>query len=146
MNLSEHFTLEELVASQVAARRRIDNRPAPAIIENLRRVAAVLEQIRAAIGKPITVSSGYRSPALNVAVGGARESAHLHGLAADISVSGLAPKALAKAIIAAGIQFDQLILEFDQWVHIGLASGKLRNQVLTATFAQGGVVYSQGIA
>nr|WP_315249329.1 D-Ala-D-Ala carboxypeptidase family metallohydrolase [uncultured Duganella sp.] len=145
MNLTEHFTLEELVASQVAARRRIDNRPAPAIIENLRRVAAVLEQIRAAVGKPITVSSGYRSPALNVAVGGARESAHLHGLAADISVSGLTPKALAKAIIAAGVQFDQLIYE-GTWVHIGLASGKLRNQVLTATFAQGGVVYSQGIA
>lgn len=145
MNLTEHFTLEEMVASQVAARRRIDNRPALAVIENLRRVAAVLEQIRAAVGKPITISSGYRSPALNAAVGGARESAHLQGLAADISVSGLAPKALAKAIIGAGIQFDQLIYE-GTWVHIGLASGKLRNQVLTATFAQGGVVYTEGIA
>jgi hypothetical protein len=145
MNLTEHFTLEELVASQIAARRRIDNRPAPDIIENLRRVGGVLEQVRAAVGKPITVSSGYRCPALNAAVGGARDSAHLQGLAADINVSGMAPKALAKAIIAAGIQFDQLIYE-GTWVHIGLAPGKPRNQVLTATFAPGGVVYSAGIA
>ncbi|MFS2004599.1 D-Ala-D-Ala carboxypeptidase family metallohydrolase [Duganella sp. CT11-25] len=145
MNLSEHFTLEELVASQIAARRRIDNRPPPAIIENLRRVAAVLEQVRALVGRAITVSSGYRSPALNAAAGGARESAHLQGLAADITVSGLAPKDLAKAIVKAGIEFDQLIYE-GTWVHIGLAAGKLRGQVLTATFAPGGVVYSVGIA
>jgi hypothetical protein len=145
MNLTEHFTLEELVASQVAARRRIDNRPAPAVVENLRRVAGVLEQVRAAVGKPITISSGYRCPVLNTAVGGARDSAHLQGLAADINVSGMAPKDLACAIIAAGIQFDQLIYE-GTWVHIGLAAGKLRNQVLTATFAPGGVVYSAGIA
>ncbi|MGV7210509.1 D-Ala-D-Ala carboxypeptidase family metallohydrolase [Oxalobacteraceae bacterium A2-2] len=145
MNLSEHFTLEELVASQIAARRRIDNRPGPAIIENLRRVAGVLEQVRAAVGRPITVSSGYRCPALNTAVGGASSSAHLQGLAADITVSGMAPKDLAKAIIAAGVQFDQLIYE-GAWVHIGLAAGPLRQQVLTATFAPGGVVYSAGIA
>lgn len=145
MNLTEHFTLEELVASQVAARRRIDNRPAPAVVENLRRVAGVLEQVRAAVGKPITISSGYRCPPLNTAVGGARESAHLQGLAADINVPGMAPKDLARAIIATGIQFDQLIYE-GTWVHIGLATGKLRNQVLTATFAPGGVVYSAGIA
>jgi hypothetical protein len=145
MNLSEHFTLEELVASQIAARRRIDNRPPPAIIENLRRVAAVLEKVRALVGRPVTVSSGYRSPALNSAAGGARESAHLQGLAADITVSGLAPKDLARAIVNAGIEFDQLIYE-GTWVHIGLAAGKPRGQVLTATFAAGGVVYSAGIA
>ena len=145
MNLSEHFTLEELVASQIAARRRIDNRPPPAIVENLRRVAAVLEQVRALVDHPVTVSSGYRSPVLNAAVGGARESAHLQGLAADITVSGMAPKDLARAIITAGIEFDQLIYE-GTWVHIGLAAGKLRNQVLTATFAPGGVVYSAGIS
>ena len=144
MNLTEHFTLEELVASQIAARRRIDNRPGPTIIENLRRVAGVLEQVRALVDRPITVSSGYRSPVLNAAAGGARDSAHMQGLAADITVVGMAPKDLAKAIIKAGIEFDQLIYE-GTWVHIGLAAGKLRNQVLTATFSQGGVVYSAGI-
>lgn len=144
MDLSEHFTLEELVTSQIATRRRIDNRPAPAIVENLRRVAAVLELVRALVGRPVTVSSGYRSPALNAAVGGARESAHLQGLAADITVAGMAPKDLAKAVITAGIEFDQLIYE-GTWVHIGLAAGTPRNQVLTATFAPSGVVYSAGI-
>nr|WP_229265400.1 D-Ala-D-Ala carboxypeptidase family metallohydrolase [Duganella sp. 1224] len=143
--MTEHFTLDELTASQIAARRRIDNTAGPAVVENLRRVAAVLEQVRAAVGRPITVSSGYRCPALNTAVGGARDSAHLQGLAADINVSGMAPKDLARTIIAAGIQFDQLIYE-GTWVHIGLAAGKLRGQVLTATFTQGGVVYSAGIA
>jgi hypothetical protein len=145
MNLTEHFTLDELIASQVAARRRIDNTPGAAIVDNLRRVSAVLEQVRAAVGRPITISSGYRCPALNVAVGGARDSAHLQGLAADINVPSMAPKDLAKAIIAAGIEFDQLIYE-GTWVHIGLSAGKPRRQVLTATFAPGGVVYSKGIA
>lgn len=144
MKLSEHFTIEELVASQIATRRRIDNRPGPAIVENLRRVAGVLEQVRALVGRPVIVSSGYRSPVLNAAAGGARDSAHMQGLAADITVAGLAPKDLAKAIVKAGIEFDQLIYE-GTWVHIGLAAGKLRNQVLTATFAPGGVVYSKGI-
>lgn len=126
MNLTEHFTFDELTASQIAARQRIDNTAGPAIVENLRRVAGVLEQVRAVVGRPVTISSGYRCPALNTAVGGARDSAHLQGLAADINVSGMAPKDLARAIIAAGIQFDQLIYE-GTWVHIGLAAGKLRN-------------------
>jgi len=143
--VSENFSLEELVASQIAARRRIDNRPPQPVVENLRRLAGLLEQIRKVVGKPITISSGYRSPALNAAVGGAGNSAHMQGLAADITVGGLAPKALAKAIIAAGITFDQLIYE-GTWVHVGLAAGAPRNQVLTATFAQGGVIYTPGIA
>jgi zinc D-Ala-D-Ala carboxypeptidase len=145
VTLSTHFTLDELIASQIAARRRIDNRPDRTIIDNLRRVAATLEQVRELVGMPVTVSSGYRSPALNAATGGARDSAHLRGLAADITVSGMAPKDLAKAIIKAGVEFDQLIYE-GTWVHIGLAAGAPRNQVLTATFAPGGVVYSRGIA
>ena len=145
MNLTKHFTLDELTASQTAARRRIDNQPPMAVLENLTRIAALLEQVRAAVGRPVIVSSGYRSPALNTAVGGARNSAHVLGLAADITVPGMAPKALAKAIIAAGIQFDQLIYE-GTWVHIGLATGALRGEVLTATFAAGGVVYTRGIS
>lgn len=145
MSLTENFTLEELVASQIAARRRIDNRPPPPVVENLRRLAGLLEQIRKVVGRPITISSGYRSPALNAAVGGAGNSAHMQGLAADITVTGLPPRALARAIIAAGIAFDQLIYE-GTWVHVGLAAGAARNQVLTATFAQGGVIYTPGIA
>jgi hypothetical protein len=145
MNLSEHFTIEELVASQLAARHRIDNRPGPAELANLHRVASVLEEVRVLVGGPVLVSSGYRSPAVNAAVGGAKSSAHLQGLAADINVPGFTPRALAQRIRDSDIQFDQLIYE-GTWVHIGLAAGALRREVLTATFAPGGVRYSQGLA
>ena len=144
MNLSPHFSLAELVASQVATRKGIDNTPAPAIVANLTRLAALLEQVRALVGAPITISSGYRSPALNRAVGGAASSAHVLGLAADISTAKLAPKALALLIRQSDIAFDQLIYE-GTWVHIGLSTGALRRQVLTAKFAGGGVSYVAGI-
>ena len=144
MNLSLHFSLAELVASQVATRKGIDNTPAPAIVANLTRLAALLEQVRALVGAPITISSGYRSPALNRAVGGAASSAHVLGLAADISTAKLAPKALALLIRQSDIAFDQLIYE-GTWVHIGLSTGALRRQVLTAKFAGGGVSYVAGI-
>lgn len=144
MNLSAHFTLEELTASKAAVQRGIDNSPSIAVLANLRRLAALLEQVRAAVGIPIHVSSGYRCAALNSVVGGSPSSAHMNGLAADISTSGLAPKDLATAIIVSGVQFDQLIYE-GTWVHIGLSRGVPRNQVLTAHFANGRVSYTEGI-
>ena len=144
MNLSPHFSLAELVASQVATRKGIDNAPAPAIVANLTRLAALLEQVRALVGAPITISSGYRSQALNRAVSGAASSAHVLGLAADISTAKLAPKALALLIRQSDIAFDQLIYE-GTWVHIGLSVGMPRRQVLTAKFAGGGVSYVAGI-
>lgn len=145
MQLTEHFSLEELTGSQVATRRRIDNTPAPRVIENLRRVAEVLEQVRALAKRPIIVSSGYRSPALNVAVGGARKSAHVNGLAADINAVGLSARDLAKLIAASSIQFDQLIHE-GTWVHIGLSEKEQRRQVSTANFGSSGTTYVAGIA
>ena len=144
MNLSPHFSLAELVASQVATRKGIDNAPTPAIVTNLTRLAALLEQVRALVGAPIAISSGYRSPALNKAVGGAGNSAHVLGLAADISTAKLTPKALALLIRQSDIAFDQLIYE-GTWVHIGLSAGAPRRQVLTAKFAGGGVSYVAGI-
>ncbi|HEU4775869.1 MAG TPA: D-Ala-D-Ala carboxypeptidase family metallohydrolase, partial [Telluria sp.] len=136
MNLSPHFSLAELVASQVATRQGIDNAPAPAIVANLTHLAALLEQVRTLVGAPIAISSGYRSPALNKAVGGASNSAHVLGLAADISAAKLAPKALALLIQQSDIAFDQLIYE-GTWVHIGLSASAARRQVLTAKFAGG---------
>lgn len=144
MNLSPHFSLAELVSSQVATGKGIDNAPAPAIVANLTRLAALLEQVRALVGAPIAISSGYRSPALNKAVGGAANSAHVLGLAADISTAKLTPKALALLIRQSDIAFDQLIYE-GTWVHIGLSTGALRRQVITAKFAGGGVSYVAGI-
>ena len=144
MNLSEHFTLEEMVASQIATRRRLDNRPGVQELANLRRVCATLEEVRALVGAPVMVSSGYRSKAVNQAAGGASNSAHMRGLAADINVPGMDSKALAKLILASNIIFDQLIYE-GTWVHFGLSEGKPRREVLTATFNQGGTTYFQGI-
>jgi zinc D-Ala-D-Ala carboxypeptidase len=144
MQLSKNFSLAELVASQVATRKGIDNTPAPAIVANLTRLAALLEQVRALVGAPIAISSGYRSPALNKSVGGAANSAHVLGLAADISTAKLAPKALALLIRQSDIAFDQLIYE-GTWVHIALSASAPRRQVLTAKFAGGGVSYVAGI-
>lgn len=131
MRLSKHFTLEEFTLSQTAERLGLDNSPTPEALDNLKRLAAVLEQVRSFANRPINISSGYRSPAVNKAVGGAATSAHLRGLAADFNASGMGPKELARLIQGSGIQFDQLILEYDRWVHLAISKDKPRNQVLT---------------
>ncbi len=145
MKLSPHFSLDELTASQTATRRNINNIPSSEIIRNLVRLAEVLEQVRELANRPLTISSGYRSPALNQWVGGASTSAHTLGLAADITCSGLTPRALALLIRDSDIEFDQLIYE-GTWVHVGLCVGQQRGQVLTAVFAGGRTTYSKGIA
>lgn len=144
MKLTEHFTLAEFTDSQTALRKGISNMPSEMAISNLQRVAETLEQVRALFGKPLVISSGYRSPALNSAVGGASSSAHLTGLAADFTVPGMTPSDTAKAIVKAGIKFDQLIYE-GTWVHLGLSAGVPRNEVLTAHFGGGTTRYTRGI-
>ena len=120
--LSEHFTVEELIFSQTAMRKGIDNTPAPEIVRNLRRLAGVLEEVRALLDAPVVISSGYRSPALNRAVGGAMNSAHMRGLAADLTVPDAgAVLQVARRIAASNIAYDQLILEYGSWVHVALA-------------------------
>ncbi|MDD1015976.1 D-Ala-D-Ala carboxypeptidase family metallohydrolase [Pseudomonas rubra] len=131
MLLSPHFTLAEMTVSETAARRGIDNTPSEQIISNLQRLSAGLEDIRRLVGRPILVSSGYRSQALNKAVGGSTSSVHTQGLAADIIAVGLSPRELARQVVDSGLMFDQLILEFDQWVHFGLSAETPRRQVLT---------------
>jgi len=147
--LTDHFTLAELTQSQTAARRGIDNEPTQAIVVNLTRTAQVLEQVRTLLGgKSILVSSGYRSPALNAAVGGARDSAHLQGLAADFTCPGYGtPLDVARKIAASNIAFDQVIQE-GTWVHIGLAPAgrRARGEVLTAKFGPGPTTYMNGLA
>ena len=145
MNLSEHFTLEELTASQAAARNGLENKPDLEATKNLRWLAGTLEEVRKLVGKPVHVSSGYRSPAVNKAVGGSSKSAHMRGLAADITVPGMTSRDLAELIRSSSIAYDQLIHE-QQWVHIGLAEGIMRRQVLTAHFSPAGVTYTQGIS
>jgi zinc D-Ala-D-Ala carboxypeptidase len=131
MKLSPHFTLAELTHSQTAARLGIDNTPAPEMVDALRKTAELLERVRALLGKPILVSSGYRSARLNKAVNGAASSAHMLGCAADFSCPGFgSPLEICHAIVASDISFDQLIHEFRAWVHIAWAPLP-RRQVLT---------------
>ena len=130
--LSEHFTLEEMILSQTAARKDIDNTPTPGIVANLRLTVATLEEIRTLLGVPILVSSGYRSPALNKTVGGSKTSAHMQGLAADFTAPGFGTVLqVARKISASKIAYDQLIYEFGSWVHIGLSTGPPRRQNLS---------------
>lgn len=120
MRLSEHFTLDELTFSQTAARKSINNSPTGVIVDNLTRLCIVLEAIRKAIGKPISISSGYRSPALNTAIGSASNSQHCNGCAADFTISGMTPDETVKTIMSVDLSFDQLIREFDRWTHISV--------------------------
>jgi zinc D-Ala-D-Ala carboxypeptidase len=134
MNLSCHFTLEEMTFSQVAARLGLDNTPDSAAIANLERLTATVEAIRTLLGdKPIVVHSGYRSPQVNLAVGGVGISAHCRGLACDFTCPAFgAPVEAALAILRSDIAYDQLILEYG-WVHIALEEeGSLcRREALT---------------
>lgn len=120
MQLSEHFTYKELTDSDEAARLGINNTPPVFAVENLKRLCAVLEEVRLAVGKPISVSSGYRCQKLNRVIGSKDTSQHVLGCAADIKIEGVTPDELMKVIIGAGIKFDQLIREYDRWVHISI--------------------------
>jgi len=118
MNLSEHFTLEELTHTD---HRDLDNTPNEAESANLRRLANFLEQVKTVLGgKPIMVNSAFRSKAVNDAVGSKDTSQHRVGCAADIRVPGMTPDEVVKAVIASGIGYDQIIREFDRWTHISV--------------------------
>jgi len=124
MNLSPNFTLEELTVSEIAARRNLDNTPNATEVANLVRVAELLEQVRALLGKPILVNSAFRSKPVNDAVGSRDTSQHRLGCAADIRVPGLTPKQVVQACIDAKLPFDQIIEEFDSWTHISVSNTK----------------------
>lgn len=124
--LTPNFRVHEVSRSQTAARRGINNTPSPEILANAKYLAETyLEPLRAYIVRPISVSSWYRSPALNSAIGGSKNSAHLFALAIDCTAINLKMSVFFDLIIEARDkkiipQFDQLIWEFDQWVHLGV--------------------------
>jgi hypothetical protein len=131
MNLTEHFTLEELT---ITDHREFFNEPNPSERANLQRLAELLEQVKVAIGgKPVMVNSAFRCKEVNDAVGSKDTSQHRLGCAADIRVPGMTPDQVVKAIMAAGLPYDQLIREFDRWTHVSIpndSQGKPRGQVL----------------
>ena len=154
MKLSLNFTLAELSFSATATRKKLDNTPSDKNTANLMLLCTgLLQPIRDIVAKPITVNSGYRSPSVNLAVGGSVTSAHRFGYAADINCYDYgSPKLFAEFIVkelrARNIKFDQIILEFNQWVHVAIYNQQKqqRGQVLTArTMPNGRTEYLSGL-
>ena len=139
MKLSNNFSLKELTASQTAARKGIDNTPSPTHQANLQSLCMhVLQPIRDHFSQVVTVSSGYRSQELCLAIGSKTTSQHAKGEAADFEIFGVSNKELAD-YIHEHLEYDQLILEYwkesdpnSGWVHCSYSKGKNRNQYLKA--------------
>ena len=144
--LSEHFSLDEFTASQEATRHSINNTPSEKVVENLRMLAALLEQVRELLGgHSIHISSGYRSLMLNRHIKSSDTSAHIRGWAADFTCPSFgSPIDVAKKIAESNLKFDQLIYE-GTWVHIS-CDPQNRRQLLTARFKDGHTYYTTGIA
>lgn len=138
MKLSTHFSLEEMIKSQTAIRKNIDNTPNAKQIENLKNLCEmILEKIRAHFDKSVTINSGFRSKKLNTATGGSKSSQHMTGQAADIEISGI-DNLILTHWIADNLEFDQLISEFyvpgitdSGWVHVSWNSSGNRKQRIT---------------
>jgi zinc D-Ala-D-Ala carboxypeptidase len=150
MNLSPHFSLHEFTSSETAARLGRKIEPTPYELANLTKLCvSLLEPIRVKLARPIVITSGLRPLWLNEAIGGSRTSAHMRGMAADIKVVGMSPATFCKWVKEnyqeQGWVFDQCILEFEQWTHIGISEVEPRFQFLTATHAAGGTKYWPGI-
>ena len=150
MKLTNNFSLAEMTKSQTATRKGIDNKPSTEHVENLIHLAeTVLQPVRDHFGKPVAISSGYRSPALCEAIGSSAKSQHAKGEAADFEINGVDNKELA-TWITKNCEFDQLILEFydgidpnSGWVHCSTKREPetVRKQVLQAKKIEGRTAY-----
>jgi zinc D-Ala-D-Ala carboxypeptidase len=151
MKLSEHLDLSEVTRSETAKRKGISNMPTLEHLENFKKLAEnIFEPIRKHFGVPIHISSGYRSKALNTAIGGSLTSQHCQGEAIDIDMDGSSNGVTNKMVfdyIRSNLNFDQLIFEFGtkdapDWVHVSFEStGKQRKQVLRAIKSGGKTAY-----
>jgi putative chitinase len=140
MRLTEHFLLEEFTLSSTALALGIPNDPTPEHLENLKHLAECMETVRALFDKPIEITSGYRNPQINAAVGGVPNSAHALGHAADFHVHGFIDLDAAKRIRDSALKFDQLIFEKNRCVHISF-DPQLRQQVLRQPGGPGSPVH-----
>ncbi len=147
MQLTKHFTLEEMLRSDTAVRLDIKEQftPPPEVVDNLTALCKnVLEPLRALLPEPsssIHISSGYRCLRLNNAIGGAANSQHIKGQAADTHVPGMAIEDWYRFIKNSGIEFDELIQEFDSWVHISYTAKGNRCKCLHAIKENGKTAY-----
>tara|TARA_R100001594_G_scaffold33490_1_gene62118 strand:+ start:38 stop:496 length:459 start_codon:yes stop_codon:yes gene_type:complete len=149
MKLTENFSLNELTKSQTAERKGIDNTPSTEHQENLKSLCtAILQPIRDHFGQVVSVSSGYRSPELCVAIGSSTQSQHAKGEASDFEIFGVSNKELAD-YIDQNLDYDQLILEYwkgedepnSGWVHCSYTNGNNRKQYLRAYKENGSTKY-----
>ena len=128
MNLTEHFTLEELTTT---SHRQFDNTPNDAEMANLVLLAEFLERVKTLLdGKPIMVNSAFRSKQVNDSVGSKDTSQHRLGYAADIRVPGMTPDAVVRALVASDLPYDQVIREFDAWTHVSISPSPRRQALI----------------
>jgi len=130
-NLTEHFTLEELTFTN---HREFDNTPNEEELANLQRLAEFLEKVKMVLrGKPVMINSAFRSKQVNDSVGSKDSSQHRLGCAADIRIPNMTPDEVVQTLMASGLEYDQLIREFDSWTHISIPNhpeDKPRKQAL----------------
>ena len=126
-----NFTITELVKSDTAKQNGINNTPDINSLDNLLElVFFVLQPLRDKLGKPMIITSGFRSKKVNELVGGVSNSQHLYGQACDFVVNGMTPAQVVEFIKKSGVEFDQCVNEYDQWTHISFNKGHNRKQVL----------------
>lgn len=147
MNLSDNFTLSEMIVSQTAARKGIPNDPPEDAVRALKLLCEkVLQPVRDHYGKPVVVTSGYRSPRLNTAIGGSASSQHCKGEAADFTIPGESNLEVCRWL-EANLNYDQLIYEFGEggWIHVSYSAHRMRNQELSAKRVGGRTKYLPGL-
>ena len=144
MKLTEHFTLEELTYSATAIEKKIKNDCPEELIDNIIKMATVLEALRTFYKLPVTILSCYRSPELNTACGGSKTSSHLKALAVDLRINTVSNISICRKIPELLVNFDQVIYEFGPkgWVHLGIDGN--RKQLLSAIKSNGKTVYIDG--
>ena len=145
MWLTDNFSLEEFTHSQTATRLGIGNTAPATVLPALTRTAEGLELVRTLLeDRPVLVSSGYRSPSLNAAIGSKPTSQHTTGQAVDFTCPTFgSPACIVRKLVASDIAFDQYILEFGAWVHISYNSISNRNEILKAIFKKNKTTYRQ---
>lgn len=125
------FSISELITSDTAARHNINNMPDIRSLDYmLELIYYVLQPLREIIKKPMKITSGFRNSQVNRLVKGKNNSQHLTGQAADFVIEGMSPTQVIEIVKKSGIEFDQVINEYNQWTHISFNKGKNRKQVL----------------
>lgn len=148
MKISANFALEEFLVSRTAKINDINMTPPKLVVANLHRlVLTCLQPIREALAAPVVITSGYRPTELNELIGGSPTSAHQYGRAADFYVVGYSPYEACEIIREMPLEYDQLINEFQEWIHLGIApiTSEPRVEDLTAKRKHGRTVYEGGI-